>query len=61
MAPKPSQMRLTPELVARVLSVDDSLPQPFTAPSDADHDDTVRAILAPAPSGDEVWLFALDR
>lgn len=51
-------MRLTPELVARVLSVDESLPPPFTAPSDADHDDTVRAILAAAPSADEVWIFA---
>ncbi|RWO20155.1 MAG: gamma-glutamylcyclotransferase [Mesorhizobium sp.] len=60
MAPKPSRMRLTPELVARVLSADDSLPQPFTAPSDADHDDTVRAILAAAPSADEVWLFAYE-
>jgi glutathione-specific gamma-glutamylcyclotransferase len=51
-------MRLTPELVARVLSVDNSLPPPFTAPSDADYDDTVRAILAAAPSVDEVWIFA---
>ncbi|RWP66397.1 MAG: gamma-glutamylcyclotransferase [Mesorhizobium sp.] len=58
MVPKPSRMRLTPELVARVLSVDESLPPPFTAPSDADHDDTVRAILAAAPSADEVWIFA---
>ena len=59
MAAKPRRMKLTPELVARVARVDDPQPPPpFTAPSDADHDIAVRAILAAAPSSEEVWLFA---
>ena len=58
MARKPRRMKLTPELVAKVVRVDESHPPPLTAPSDADHDEAVRAILAGAPSVDEVWLFA---
>src|SRR5215472_13752677 len=58
MAPNPRRMRLTPELVDRVARVDGSPSPPFTAPSDADYEETVRAILASAPSADEVWVFA---
>ena len=51
-------MRLTPELVDRVVRVGVSPPLPFTALSDADYEEAVRAILAGAPSADEVWFFA---
>jgi cation transport protein ChaC len=54
----PRRMRLTPELVDRVARVDVSPPLPFTAPSDADYEEAVRAILAAGPSPDEVWFFA---
>jgi glutathione-specific gamma-glutamylcyclotransferase len=51
-------MRLTRELVDRVAAVDVASPLPFAAPSDADYDEAVRAIVTAAPAADEVWLFA---
>jgi cation transport protein ChaC len=51
-------MRLTRELVDRVAAVNVASPLPFVAPSDADYEEAVRAIVAAAPSADEVWLFA---
>jgi cation transport protein ChaC len=51
-------MRLTPELVDRVARVEVAAPLPFAAPSDADYEETVRTLLAAAPSAGEIWLFA---
>jgi cation transport protein ChaC len=52
-------MRLTPELVDRVAPVVEvSPPLPFTAPSDSDYEEAIRAIVGAAPSADEIWLFA---
>ena len=51
-------MRLTRDLVERVARVEACPPLPFTVPSDADHDETVRTLVAAAPSADEIWLFA---
>lgn len=58
MVPNPRRMRLTRELVDRVARVEVAQPLPFTAPSDADYEVAVRAIVAAAPSPSEVWLFA---
>jgi cation transport protein ChaC len=51
-------MRLTRELVDKVVRVEVSPPLPFAAPSDADYEEAIRSIVAAAPSPDEVWLFA---
>lgn len=61
MPPKPRQMRLTPELVARV--------PPYTGetgklegrtdrPSDADYAALATSLLAAGPPSGEVWIFA---
>jgi len=51
-------MRLTRELVDRVIRVEVAPPLPFPALSDAEYDEAVRALIADAPAPDEVWLFA---
>ena len=51
-------MRLTRELVDRVIRVEVAPPLPFPALSDAEYDAAVRALIAGAPAPDEVWLFA---
>ena len=51
-------MRLTRDLVERVARAEACQPLPFTVPSDADYDETVRTLVAAAPSADEIWLFA---
>lgn len=51
-------MRLTRDLVERVARAEACTPLPFTAPSDADYDEAMRALVAAAPSADEIWLFA---
>lgn len=53
------RMRLTPGHVARVAPyLGDPPPLPTAPPSAAEYTDTVREILATAPSADQVWLFA---
>jgi cation transport protein ChaC len=51
-------MRLTRELVERVIRVEIAPPLPFPTVSDAEYDDAVRALVADAPAPDDVWLFA---
>jgi cation transport protein ChaC len=57
---KQRQLALTPELVARTWrSIDDPGPEPnVVLHSDADYDAIVHDMLARAPSGDDLWLFA---
>ena len=60
MTPAPTTMRLTPELVARAARVveDRGLRPGGTPATDADHEASIRALLAmERPTGD-VWLFA---
>ena len=54
------EMRLTPELVARVSRhIEDPGPLPGTGPlSESDYDAAVRDILAAEPPAGEFWLFA---
>ena len=53
-------MRLTPELVSRVVRhVDDPGPVPGRVyATDADYEATTRALLADRPASGEVWVFA---
>ncbi|CAN7243757.1 gamma-glutamylcyclotransferase [Mesorhizobium amorphae] len=53
-------MRLTPELVSRVVRhVDDPGPVPGRVyATDADYEATMRAILADRPASGETWIFA---
>jgi len=51
-------MRLTRELVDRVIRVEIAPPLPFPKFSDAEYDEAVRALVADAPAPDNVWLFA---
>jgi cation transport protein ChaC len=54
------EMRLTPELIARVAqNVVDPGPRPGTSmPSETDYDAAVREVLEARPNGGDVWFFA---
>ena len=58
MVPNSRRMRLTRELVDSVARVEMSSALPFAVPTDADYEETVRMLVADAPSPDEIWLFA---
>ena len=61
MPPKPRQMRLTPDLVARVpphTGESGKLAGRTDRPTDADYDDAVATVLAGRPASGEVWIFA---
>lgn len=61
MPPKPRQMRLTPELVARVpphCGEAGRLAGRTDRPTDADYDEVAASLLAGAPASGEVWIFA---
>jgi glutathione-specific gamma-glutamylcyclotransferase len=59
--PKPRQMRLTPELVARVpphTGETGRLAGRTDRPTDADYDEVAASLLVGRPSSGEVWVFA---
>lgn len=61
MTSPPRQMRLTPDLVARVPAFDGApgpLPQGLSRSTDADYEREVARILAGRPATGEVWAFA---
>jgi glutathione-specific gamma-glutamylcyclotransferase len=60
MKPNPPPMRLTPDHVARVTGKIDHphYPPGASIASAAEHDDTMRAVLALHPAKDVVWVFA---
>lgn len=57
-ASTPRRMRLTRELVDRVIRVEIAPPLPFPTLSDAEYDEAVSTLVAEAPVRDDVWFFA---
>jgi glutathione-specific gamma-glutamylcyclotransferase len=61
MPPKPRQMRLTRDLVARVpphIGETGRLAGRTDRPTDADYDDVAAGLLAGGPASGDVWIFA---